>query len=244
MDGERTGRWMAGALSHGLPGYSAEERARTISRKIAAIAADRSVSTESLRIVRLEDRTRIMAGEATVLRFADSDAAAAGVSREFLADRALEKIKPAIDSYRNDRRPHVLLINTGYAGGATVLLVILLFAIRSGFRKLNALAEQRLKARMEALETQSRRFVRAQQLRKVSPVAQRVDVVEEKWWLRYFILFSVFILGFGHWWHSYLHTSWSVSAIGKDPSSSRPAFVLILVIDAQCPAARPILRGD
>ena len=48
----------------GVPAYPAEERAKTISKRIEAIAAaDRSVAVASLRVIESEDRTRIMAGD-------------------------------------------------------------------------------------------------------------------------------------------------------------------------------------
>ena len=150
----------------GIPAYPAEERAKTISKRIEAIAADRSVAAESLRVVEMEDRTRIMAGDSLVAVFVDADAVAEGVSRQLLAERALIKIKAAIASYRNDRSPRVLLFNTLYALGATALLVIVLLVIRGAFRKLDGLAERRLKARIEALEAQSHQLVQARQLRQ------------------------------------------------------------------------------
>ena len=150
----------------GLPAYPAEERAKTISKRIEAIAADRSVAAESLRVVEMEDRTRIMAGDSLVAGFVDADAAAEGVSRQLIAERALIKITAAIASYRNDRSPRVLLFNTLYALGATVLLAIVLFLIRGAFRKLDVLAERRLKSQIDALEAQSHRLVQARQLRQ------------------------------------------------------------------------------
>ena len=107
-----------------------------------------------------------MAGDRLLVAFVDADAAAAeGVSRQLLAERALIKIKAAIASYRNARSPRVLLINTLYALGATVLLAVVLLVIRGAFRKLDAFAEQRLKSRIEALEAQSHQLVQARQLR-------------------------------------------------------------------------------
>jgi small-conductance mechanosensitive channel len=150
----------------GIPAYPAEERAKTIKQRIEEIAADRSAAIESLRVVEMDDRTRIMAGDRLLVAFVDADAAAAeGVSRQLLAERALIKIKAAITSYRNERSPRVLLINTAYALGATVPLAVVLLVIRGAFRKLDALAERRLKSRIEALEAQSHQLVQARQLR-------------------------------------------------------------------------------
>jgi len=148
----------------GSTAYPAEERANAIRKRIAAIAADRSVAADSLRVVEMEDRTRIMAGDGLVSAFNDADAAAEGVTRQILARHALIKIAAAITSYRNDRSPRVLLINTLYALGATVVLALLLFVFRGVFNRLDALAERRLKYWVERLEARSHQLVQAQQL--------------------------------------------------------------------------------
>jgi small-conductance mechanosensitive channel len=150
----------------GVPAYPAKERAQAISKRIEAIAADRSVAAESLRVDEMEDRTMIMAGDSLVAGFIDADARMEGLSRQILAERALIKIRAAIASYRNARSPRVLLFNTAYALGATALLGIVLFVIRGAFRKLDGLAERRFKSRIEALEAQSYQLVQARQLRK------------------------------------------------------------------------------
>ena len=147
-----------------LPAYPAQERAKAIGQRIEEIAADQSVAIDALRVVEMEDRTRILAGDTLVVGFLDADGAAEGFSRKLLAERALIKIKASIASYRNDRSPRVLLINTLYGLGATVLLVLGMFVIRRLFRKLDALAERRFKARIQALEAQSHHVVQARQL--------------------------------------------------------------------------------
>jgi small-conductance mechanosensitive channel len=150
----------------GLPAYPAEERANTIRKRIEAVAADRSVAIDSLRVVEMEDRTRIMAGDSLVAGFVDADAAGQGVSRQLIAERAVVAISSAIASYRNDRSPRVLLINTLYALSATVVLALVLFVVKGAFRRLDGIAERRFKARIEAFEAQSHQIVQARQLRK------------------------------------------------------------------------------
>jgi small-conductance mechanosensitive channel len=150
----------------GFPAYPADERAKAIQQRIEDIAADASVSLDSLRMVDMEDRTGITAGDQLVAGFIDADGAAEGVSRQIMAERALIKIAAAMASYRNDRSPRVLLTNTVYVLGATALLAIVLLLIRGAFRKLDAVAERRFKARIEAVEAQSHQIVQAQQLRK------------------------------------------------------------------------------
>src|SRR5262245_6282326 len=148
----------------GLPAYPAEERAKTIRKRIEAVASDRSVGVDSLRVVEMEDRTRIMAGDRLLVGFIDADATAEGVSRNLLAERVVMKITPAIASYRKQRSPRVLLINTLYALGVTAVLALLLFVFRGAFRRLDALAERRFKYQIDRLEAHSHQLVQAQQL--------------------------------------------------------------------------------
>jgi small-conductance mechanosensitive channel len=122
------------------------------------------VPIDALRVVEMEDRTKILAGDSLVVGFLDADGAAEGFSRKLLTERALIKIKQSIAAYRNDRSPRVLLINTLYGLGATLLLALGLFVIRRLFRKLDAVAEQRFKDRIDALEAQSHQLVQARQM--------------------------------------------------------------------------------
>ncbi len=148
----------------GVLAYPAEGRAKAIRKRIEAIAADRAVTAKSLRVVEMEDRTIIMTGDNLLAGFVDADAAAEGVSRQLVAERALIKIAAAIASYRDDRSPRVLLINTSYALGATVVLALLLFVSRGVFNRLDALAERRLKYHIEHLQARSHQLIQAQQL--------------------------------------------------------------------------------
>jgi len=150
----------------GWPAYPADERAKAIRRRIEEIAADSSLALDSLRTVEMEDRTRIVAGDHLVAAFIDADGAVDGVSRQLLAERAAIKVKDAIAAYRNDRNPRVLLINTLYALGATAALALVLLTVRRAFRKLDALAQRRLRSRIEAFEAQSHQIVEARQVRQ------------------------------------------------------------------------------
>src|SRR5215813_12728285 len=53
----------------GFATYPAAERAQTIRQRIQAIAADRSIPIDSLHVVEMEGRTRIMARDRLVVGF-------------------------------------------------------------------------------------------------------------------------------------------------------------------------------
>jgi len=73
----------------GISAYPAKERAETIRKRIEAIAADRSVATESLRVVEMGDTSRVMAGDLLVAGFVDADAATEGVSRQLFTETVM-----------------------------------------------------------------------------------------------------------------------------------------------------------
>jgi small-conductance mechanosensitive channel len=148
----------------GIPTYPADKRARAIAERIRAIAADRSVPVDSLRIVEAEGRSNILAGERGIMSVVALDAESEGVPRDAMAQFFTKQIASAIAAYRSDRRSDVLLTHTLYAIGATLLLAGLLFALRRGYRWLNAAATRYLGSRIEALERKSGQMVHTDQL--------------------------------------------------------------------------------
>lgn len=148
----------------GVTAYPAEQRAAAIGARIKAIAADPSVSIDSLQAVESADRTQIVAGNRLVMFVVDADAVLEGISRPLLAKIILGKTGQAIASYREDRGPRVLLIRLAYALAATLVAAFLLFAVSRVFRKLDATAERRFKSPIEELEIESHRIIHAGQL--------------------------------------------------------------------------------
>lgn len=148
----------------GLTAYPADQRASDIAGRISAIAADPAIKPESLRVVEQEDRSTILAGERMVMNVIDADAALEGVRRQILAEAYLKRIAAAITAYRHGRSPEVLLRHALYAAGATLAVVMLLFAIHLVSRWLDAAASRRLGRRIEAVEKESIQLIRTSQL--------------------------------------------------------------------------------
>jgi hypothetical protein len=121
----------------GMAAYPATRRAREISESIRKIAADPSIAPDSLRAVEGAEHTNIVTGNRIVLHVLNSDAELEGISRTIMAEVARGEIAEAMIVYRLDRSPRVLLINTGYALGATLVLVLPLLALRRIFRWLD-----------------------------------------------------------------------------------------------------------
>jgi small-conductance mechanosensitive channel len=180
-----------------LPGMPVAERARNIREEVEAIANDRSVAPDMLRLVDLGDRTRIYLGEHLVVGFVDIDARLADVPRHFLAERALNEIREMIAAYRHDRSQDVLLLNSGYAVGATLALAVLFFTLRHARRWLDAAATRRLAGQIEALERKSKQLIGTPQLLKALRNASNTLAVLLM--LASFFVYLQFVLGLYPW---------------------------------------------
>lgn len=120
----------------GVSAYPAEQRARVIAGRIEALAADETISIESLEIIETEGRSVISAGDQPVMNVFDADAAFENMARQPLALLYRVRMAEAIAAYRHDRSPRELLIGTGHAAAATVFAAGLIWAIRRLFSQI------------------------------------------------------------------------------------------------------------
>ncbi|WP_372521869.1 mechanosensitive ion channel family protein [Sulfuricaulis sp.] len=181
----------------GIEAFPAEERAQSVSERIRVIAADASIPVESLRTADLADRTNLLAGEQLIMSVLDSDAALEGVRRQVLAEVQHKRIARAIETYRHDRIPRVLLIDTAYALGATLAFALLVFGFRRGFPRLDAVVERRFQSRIEGLQAQSHQIILAGQVWKsVRGLLQGLHVLAV---LVAAYLYANFVLGLYPW---------------------------------------------
>ncbi len=148
----------------GVSSYPAEERAAKILSNLKAFADNNSLSTDSIKIIELEDRTNLTINEQILMTIVDVDARNEGISAEVLANLIRHRIKDAVDKYRIDREPKRLLIHTAKAIGATVILLLLLFILLRLFRWFNLFIEKKLKAKIEGLESKSSKLIKADHL--------------------------------------------------------------------------------
>lgn len=148
----------------GISSYPAPQRARNISERIKLIAEDQSIDPEKLEIVREGEIIFIKAGTQNIMGLAPIDAQREGISIDLLATLVKAKIVQAVTNYRNDRAPRTLLINSGYALAAIGLAALLLWGILRFFTWLDGLAQRKIKARVERLESQSHYIIDADQI--------------------------------------------------------------------------------
>ena len=148
----------------GVQAYPAEKRAQAIADRIRAVAANRTVAPESLRLQDETFGTRIMAGAQTIMVVFDADPAYAGVSRQYLAQAALKRIKEAIIDYRRDREPKLLIRNGLFTFAATLALIVGLWVAHRVVRRCRAVLERRYKEKIHGVQIQSFRLIEAERL--------------------------------------------------------------------------------
>ena len=151
----------------GIASFPAERRAAEIGERIRAIAADPSIASGDITVQDKGDRTRILAADRWVFDIVDADGEVEGIERSLLAERVKLRLQEALTDYRLDRTPRVLLRNSLYALGASVVVFGLYLGLRKGFRGLDRVVARQLQTRLKALEAQSARFIRAQQLARL-----------------------------------------------------------------------------
>ena len=148
----------------GISSFPARERAAVIAGRIKGLAENTNIDPKDLKVVKEGDITYIKAGELTAMGLVEGDAVREGITMEVMEITFKARIAQAITEYRNDRAPMTLLINSGYALLATVITALLLWGMLRLFAWLNVLAQRRIKARIERLESQSHYIFDAEQI--------------------------------------------------------------------------------
>ncbi|MDG4553905.1 MAG: mechanosensitive ion channel [Candidatus Competibacter sp.] len=181
----------------GVEAFPAQQRAEEIARRIVTAAKDPAIPAGAVRTEDKGDRTDLHAGDRFLFNLFDADAELEGISRKILAEATQLRLIEAIASYRHDRSPRVLLINSLYALAAILAAVGLLFGFHRSFHHLDDIVARRLQIHLKALEAQSARFLRAQQLANASRGALKVIFVLLKAALAFLSL--NFVLGLYPW---------------------------------------------
>jgi small-conductance mechanosensitive channel len=94
----------------------------------------------------------------------EEDAAIEQVTRDTLAQAHRRRIEEAIENYRNDRRRAVLWIHALYAFGATLALVVVIYADRRTLTLARVRIERRYQADVQGIQDRAFRIVKADQI--------------------------------------------------------------------------------
>ncbi len=157
----------------GIASFTAEQRAAAISGRIKKIAADYSISTDSLKIEKVEDRVKISIGDFPILNVFQADINTKGISMLEVGKFIANEIVLAINSYRNNRSQPVILKNLLHAFGAAALMTAILFVLLWLIRRLNAFLLNRFKMRIDQVDSKSFNLIKSNQLWKAIQIAFR-----------------------------------------------------------------------
>jgi small-conductance mechanosensitive channel len=150
----------------GISSYPAQKRAKVISDRIYKAASNYSISADSVLLVPNQDYIRIVAGTEFIMNVYEVDGKWEQIDNLILAKIFSERVKSTILEYREARSKPVLLKKSLYAFGALVILAVVLFVFFKLIRKVNILFENRIKTKLETLESKSFKLISSGQLWK------------------------------------------------------------------------------
>ena len=151
-----------------IKGYSAEERAKTISERIKGIAEDPNISIESLTTSNFDlPLTQITVGDKMLLVVLDQDAVGEGRTRQELALDYSQKLRTAIEKYRQDYSLKRRLTGLVYTLIATLVLITILYFLNKLYHKAETKTEAWLNSKKVHIGIQSFELVRAERLRVI-----------------------------------------------------------------------------
>ena len=148
----------------GVSSLPAAERARLVRERLTAIAADPSISVDSLRVVEIENAARIMAGDQLIMTVVSADASIEQVALRELAAAHLLRLREAIVGYRQARSPAALRASAINALTATVVLIVAAVALFWFWRWFDRLITSRLSTRIHTVGIQSFEVMRAERI--------------------------------------------------------------------------------
>jgi small-conductance mechanosensitive channel len=115
-------------------GYTPERRAADITQRLGRLLRSPFFRTEDLRIEDHDTMTVVFWEDDLLFSLTDADAAAAHLTRQQLAARAVAALTAAVEHSRSARSLKAILLDVAYALGATLLLVLAILGLNWGVR--------------------------------------------------------------------------------------------------------------
>jgi small-conductance mechanosensitive channel len=148
----------------GVSSFPAAVRARAITDRIVAAAADAAVAIDSLRVIDAEGGLRIAAGDRPIMTVVDADASLEQVGRAELVYAHLNRVRQAIVEFRAARSSGALQVAAVNTLVATIVLAAGTGLLLWSWRRLDALLTRRLQARIQSVGIQSFEVMRADRI--------------------------------------------------------------------------------
>jgi len=148
----------------GVSTYTAEVRAAEIGGRIMALARDKNISVDALRIEEHELGSAIMAGDRLIMIVVEPDARVEGVAVKLLAATYLQAIKRTVSRYRHDREPGVLAWGAAYALGAILAATLMLYGLYRLYRLLDLKIRRHYRTRLDDLKIEGFKVLQAEHM--------------------------------------------------------------------------------
>lgn len=118
--------------------FSPEERAKTITNRLAKLVRDPLFRVESLTVVDDESISVIVSGDTILMSVNEADARVEGKPRPALAREFAVTIRDAVERRNREYSTRSLMLGSLYTLAATLLLLVTLFLVRRFFPRLLA----------------------------------------------------------------------------------------------------------
>ena len=148
----------------GVSSYPAAVRAKAVSERIGAIAANRSVDPGTIAISPHPLGLRIAAGGRLIMVVVDADAELEGLKLDQLAELLKIRIGAAVKTYRQERDPGFVRRGIIHAVTAFVLTALAVAGFLLGTHWLLLIIDRRYKRRIQEVKIQSFRLIRSEQI--------------------------------------------------------------------------------
>jgi small-conductance mechanosensitive channel len=149
----------------GVQGYSALERARTITGRINAIAENPRIDTTSITTIAYQQpMTLISAGNELIMVVFEEDALAEGRSRQELAAQWSQELRTAIENYRQEHSVKWIMTGVFKALIATLILILAIFVLSKGYHKADTFMQEWMGKKKISIHIQSFELVRAERI--------------------------------------------------------------------------------
>jgi small-conductance mechanosensitive channel len=158
-----------------IKGYSAEERAKTVIERIKKVAEDPRIPTTLVTTSTYDHPiTFISIGSELLMAVFDEDAKAEGQTRQELAKDYTQKLKAAIEKYREERSLKRILTGSLFALIATILLITFLFLLNKFYRKTGAWVQGWISSKKISLHIQSFELIQAERIKVIFTGAMKI----------------------------------------------------------------------
>jgi small-conductance mechanosensitive channel len=226
-------------LKEEVKGYSPEERAETISERIKKIAEAPDIPINALTTSNFELPVTLVSAEDKLLfPLFDQDAQAAGRTRDQLATEYAEKLRTAMEKYREDRSRKTILYGASYTLLMTVAFIAILILLKKLKQKIDQGIIPWVTARVKGLQIRSFEILRAEQIRAL--LMEAVKVIRFFLVLLFLYIYIHLVLSFFPWTRPFAnrvldYVLLPLSAIERGIVGQLPnlVFIVILVLIAR-----------